>query len=430
MYGLIDCNNFFVSCERVMNPSLNGRAVVVLSGNDGCVISRSNEAKALGIPMGCPAFQICNYTNPSNVVKLSARHALYGDLSRRVMSIIGTVMENLEIYSIDETFFTMPYNDVEKNHALLAELVKKIYKWTGIPVSSGFAPTHTLAKIASHIAKKDKRIIDGVYWLIRPDAIDTILRRTPIDDVWGIGRKLSQSLCGMGVYSAAQFAALPSQFVKNRFSVTTERVMRELKGEDCINVNPITIAHKSIMNSRTFGNIITDRVAVCDAVMSFADMCAKRLRDERSVASSVSVYLRGDPHRNDIPYYSNVCQLYMLTPSSSTMVIAKYALIAFNNIFREGMSYRKAGVMVSDIMPDENIQLDLFDKIEHGRQKKLMEAVDTINNKYGRKCVQMVPQTLGGDWHPQTRHTARPNQNLRIYSDQIQSLSVIQLFQQ
>ena len=205
MYGLVDCNNFFVSCERVFDPRLNGKKVVVLSNNDGCVIARSNEAKAAGIPMGCPAFKIKEHTDPSQVIQLSGRHILYRDLSDRVMKIMGAEVENLQVYSVDEAFFKLPHEDVETSHLIMADLVKKIRQYVGIPVSIGFAPTRTLAKIANHIAKRDRRITDGVYWLVRSEAIDIILRRTAIDDVWGIGRRLSASLKAKGIMTAADF---------------------------------------------------------------------------------------------------------------------------------------------------------------------------------------------------------------------------------
>ena len=194
LYALADCNNFFVSCERLFNPSLNGKPVVVLSNNDGCVISRSNEAKALGIPMGCPAFKIKEYTDPRQVIALSARHIVYHDISMRIMSILATEVENVEIYSVDEAFFSAPYPDIERNCEFLTGLVKKIYRYVGIPVSIGIAPTRTLAKIASHHAKKDPACTSRVRALTHPDDIQSVLEATPICDVWGIGRRLTDSL--------------------------------------------------------------------------------------------------------------------------------------------------------------------------------------------------------------------------------------------
>ena len=414
-YGLVDCNNFFVSCERLFNPSLNGIPVVVLSNNDGCVIARSNEAKALGIPMGCPAFQIRDHTRVP-VVQLSGRHTVYGDISHRVMAIMGAEVENLEVYSVDEAFFTLPFDDVERNHAFLAELVRKIQKWVGIPVSIGFAPTRTLAKIASHVAKKDPRITDGVYWLMRPEAIDIILRRTPVGDVWGIGRRLREALTSRGVTTAAQFTAMPSSLVRALFSVTTERTQRELRGEDCVAPSPVTMAHNSIMNSRTFGHLLTKRHEVRDAVVVFAKMCAKRLRDEHAVAGMVTVYVRGDRFRQDMPFYANSCQVRLITPSSSTMTIVSQAVAAFDSIWRDGFGYRKAGVLLTDISSDDAVQLNLFERQNQSRQRLLMQAIDNINNHYGTQVVTLAPDDPSGAWRPEHNHRQQGSRTLRIYT--------------
>ena len=416
LYGLVDCNNFFVSCERFFNPDLNRRPVVVLSNNDGCVIARSNEAKALGIPMGCPAFQIKDHCNPAQVITLSARHRIYCDLSNRVMNIISSEVEHVEQYSVDEAFFTMPYDDVERNHAVMAQLVKKIKQYVGLPVSIGFAPTRTLAKIASHIAKKHPRITDGVYWLVRPEAISIILRRTPIDDVWGIGRRIATALADRGIITAEQFAAMEPTLVRRLFSVMTERTQRELKGEDCMSINPVTIAHSSIMNSRTFAHVITDRHQVQDAIVIFAKMCAQRLRNENAVADTVTVYLRGDRHREDLPFYANSCQVKIPTPSSSTMTIVHHALLAFNNIFLDRFSYRKAGVLLTGITPAHNIQLNLFDKTDQTKQQQLMQAIDNINNHYGSHIVTLAPDDPHGSWRPEMSHFGQPSKTLRIYT--------------
>ncbi len=419
MYGLIDCNNFFVSCERVFNPSLNGRPVVVLSNNDGCVIARSNEAKALGIPMGCPAFQIKDHTDPQQVVQLSARHIVYADMSHRIMGMMGNEVEGLEVYSVDEAFFRTPYDDVERNHEFLARMVSKVYRHIGVPVSIGFAPSRSLAKIASHIAKKDRRINDGVYWLVRPDAIDIILRRTPIADVWGIGRRLTASLLGRGIDTAYKFAHMPSGMVRALYSVTVERTQRELRGEDCQPINPVNIAHNSLMTSRTFGHVLTSRREVQDAIVHFAQATARRLRDEHQVAASVMTYVRGDRFREDMPYYSNSCEMRLRTPSSSTMTIVHYALVAFNAIFREGYGYRKAGVMVAGLTPDTMVQLNLWDTADHGKQRALMRTIDDINQRYSTQVVQLAPEVGEHAWAPNQTHLMPTSQTLRIYSGQV-----------
>ena len=422
MYGLIDCNNFFVSCERVFDPRLNGKKVVVLSNNDGCVIARSNEAKAAGIPMGCPAFKIKEHTDPRQVIQLSARHILYRDLSDRVMKIMSDEVDNLQQYSVDEAFFWLKQEDVETSHRKMAELVKRVRDYVGIPVSIGFAPSRTLAKVANHIAKRDRRITDGVYWLVRPEAIDIILRRTAIEDVWGIGRRLAASLHARGIKTAADFVRMPPSLVRSQYSVSLERTQRELMGHDCQIANPVTIAHKSIMTSRTFGKVLTDRDEVADAIVSFAERTARQLRDEGSVAGSVMTYVRGDRFREDLPFYSNSCQLTLATPSSDTMTIVRQALNAFNLIWRDGYGYRKAGVMALDIQHGSGIQLNIFDPDDHGKLRRLMNSIDGINNMYGRRSIKLAPGLQRGEWSPNQNHFNTVSKTLHFYTGMIDPL--------
>ncbi len=419
MYGLVDCNNFFVSCERVFDPRLNGRTVVVLSNNDGCVIARSNEAKAAGIPMGCPAFKIKEYTDPCHVIQLSARHILYRDLSDRVMHLMTQEVDNLQQYSVDEAFFKLPYKDVEKSHQAMAELVKKIRQYVGIPVSIGFAPSRTLAKVANHIAKRDRRITDGVYWLVRPEAIDIILRRTPIEDVWGVGRRLASSLQAKGIKTAADFVKMPPSLVRSQYSVTLERTQRELMGHDCQIANPITIAHKSIMTSRTFGKVLTDRDEIADAIVSFAERTARQLRDEGSVAGSIMTYVRGDRFREDLPFYSNSCQMQLDTPTNDTMTIVRQALNALNNIWRDGFTYRKAGVMALDVQHGGGIQLNVFDPEDHGKLRRLMASIDGINNMYGSRSIKLAPGLQRGEWAPNQNHFQAKSKTLHFFTGMI-----------
>ena len=419
MYGLVDCNNFFVSCERVFDPRLNGKTVVVLSNNDGCVIARSNEAKAAGIPMGCPAFKIQEYTDPRHVIQLSARHILYRDLSDRVMHLMTQEVDNLQQYSVDEAFFKLPYKDVEKSHQAMAELVKKIRQYVGIPVSIGFAPSRTLAKVANHIAKRDRRITDGVYWLVRPEAIDIILRRTPIEDVWGVGRRLASSLQAKGIKTAADFVKMPPSLVRSQYSVTLERTQRELMGHDCQIANPITIAHKSIMTSRTFGKVLTDRDEIADAIVSFAERTARQLRDEGSVAGSIMTYVRGDRFREDLPFYSNSCQMQLDTPTNDTMTIVRQALNALNNIWRDGFTYRKAGVMALDVQHGGGIQLNVFDPEDHGKLRRLMASIDGINNMYGSRSIKLAPGLQRGEWAPTQNHFQAKSKTLHFFTGMI-----------
>ena len=365
------------------------------------------------------AFKIKEYTNPREIIQLSARHILYRDLSDRVMYLLGCEVGNLQIYSVDEAFFKLPDDAIETNHQKMAELVKRIRQYVGIPVSVGFAPSRTLAKIANHIAKKDPRIIDGVYWLVRPEAINTILHRTPIDDVWGIGRRLASSLKSKGIKTAGDFVKMPPSLIRSQYSVTLERTQRELMGHDCQITNPVTIAHKTIMTSRTFGKIITNGSEIADAVVDFAEKTAHQLRNEGSVAGSIMTYIRGDHFRKDLPFYSNSCQLKLATPSNDTVTIVRYALDALNNIWRDGFGYRKAGVMAMDVQHGGGIQLNVFDPYDHAKLHRLMTSIDSINNMYGSRSIKLAPSFKRGEWAPNQNHFNAQSKALYFYSSMI-----------
>jgi len=258
-----------------------------------------------------------------------------------------------------------------------------------------------------------------VYWLIRPEAIDIILRRTPIEDVWGIGRRLAASLKARGIMTAGEFVKMPPSLVRSQYSVTLERTQRELMGHDCQAANPVDIAHKTIMTSRTFGKVLTNRDEIADAIVSFAERTARQLRDEGGVAGSVMTYVRGDRFREDLPFYSNSCQLMLDTPSSDTMTIVRQALNAFNNIWRDGFGYRKAGVMVLDIQRNSGIQLNVFDPEDHGKLRRLMNSIDGINNMYGRRSVKLAPGVQRGEWAPNQNHFQDQSKTLHIYTGMI-----------
>ena len=387
---------------------------MVLSNNDGCVISRSNEAKALGIPMGCPAFKISQYTHSREVIRLSGRHQLYYDISCRIMNILGQNVDNVEVYSVDEAFFKVPYDDNEKNVNFLIKLREKIYKYVGIPVSIGVAPTRTLTKIAARIAKKDASC-SGVKILEENDFSD-VLSSVDISDVWGIGRRLTASLQENGIVNAAQFAALPSNLVRKRYGVTVARTHDELLGIDCIAISTTDARRKSIGNSRTFATMHYKKNDVQDAVLHFALSCAKQLRSEGAVASRIMVYVRGDYFKEDQPFYSNSCQLRLATPTSDTLTLVNYAITALNSIFREGFGYRKAGVMVEGIIPANEVQLSLFDHADINKQKNLMRTVDLINRRFINANVILAPEVDRKKWAPRHEHNASQSKQLYIYS--------------
>jgi DNA polymerase V len=254
---------------------------------------------------------------------------------------------------------------------------------------------------------------------VRPEAIDIILRRTPIGDVWGIGRRLAVSLQSRGIKTAADFVKMPPSLVRSLYSVTLERTQRELMGHDCQIANPVTIAHKTIMTSRTFGKVLTSRDEIADAVVSFAERTARQLRDEGSVAGSVMTYVRGDHFREDLPFYSNSCQLRLDTPSSDTMTIVRQALNALNFIWKDGFGYRKAGVMALDIQRGTAIQLNLFDPDDHGKLRRLMTSIDGINNMYGSRSIKLAPGLKRGEWAPNQNHFNTTSKTLHFYTGMI-----------
>lgn len=416
MIGLVDCNNFFVSCERLFNPSLEGKAVVVLSNNDGCVISRSNEAKALGIPMGLPAFKIKEYTNPNNVIKLSCRHIIYRDISDRIMTLLGNEVENLQIYSVDECFFKAPYEDEQQNYDFICNLVKKVKLHTGIPVSIGVAPSKTLAKIASHIAKKTRNNIDNVFLLTQKEQTEKILQTIPISDVWGIGRRLTETLKSYHITTAFNLAQAPLSWIRSQFSITEERIVRELNGEDCTQINSITEENKSIMSSRSFGSLIDNPKTLWEAIAYFTASCAERLRAQNSSATMISVYIRGDIHNSNLPYYANSCDIRLETPSYDTAYLTRHALKAFNRIYRNGYKYRKAGVCVSHLVKNTDIQLNIFENIDLNKQKKLMNVLDKINSRCGKGTLILGAQGTEKKWSPRKEHYAKKSATLQFYS--------------
>lgn len=416
MIGLVDCNNFFVSCERLFNPSLNGKAVVVLSNNDGCVISRSNEAKALGIPMGLPAFKIKEYTNPKNVVKLSCRHVLYKDISDRIMTLMGSEVENLQIYSVDECFFTAPYDTDAENYDFMRNLVDKIKRYTGIPVSIGIAPSRTLAKIASHIAKTKYNDNGNVFLLTNPEDFESILKDTPISDVWGVGRRLTETFHRLQMTTAYDLCKANISWIRSQFSINEERIVRELNGEDCARITTVTDANKSISSSRTFGSLISDKKTLWESIAYFTATCAERLRKQQSATMMISIYIRGDIHSDKTPFYANSCELRLETPSYDTSYITQHALKAFNSIYRKGYQYRKAGVVLSHLVDSSDVQLNLFDKVDIDKQRRLMNALDTVNNYCGKGTLILGAQGLDKKWAPRKEHIAPQSSALRIYS--------------
>ena len=400
MYALVDCNNFFASCERLFNPALNGKPVVVLSGNDGCVIARSNEAKALGIGMGQPAFELRELFEREHVTIFSSNHILYGDISRRVMSVLSQFSPELEVYSIDEAFLSldgihMPYG-VE---AYARSMSQAVMRSVGIPVSIGIACTKTLAKIASHRAKKIARY-DGVCHLVTPDQHAIALMECPIGDVWGVGRRLAPRLMEQGVLSAWDFTRLPREQVRRMYTIEGERTWRELRGEVCYDVDESPAARQSITVSRTFGQAVTAFDDVYEAVANFTSTAAERLRREGSAAGSIMVFVKGrgcGPGR-----YVGALQYTLPVASDSTIELLQYARKALAGAYRRGEAYKKAGVILGHIVPRGHVQLSLFDTVDREKHHRLMQVMDSVNKQVGSKVLRLGAE--GGHKTWQARH--------------------------
>ncbi len=390
MYGLCDCNNFYASCERVFRPDLVGRPVVVLSNNDGCIIARSNEAKALGIGMGQPFYQVRPLIERGQVTVFSANFALYGDLSRRVMATLRSLVPGIEVYSIDEAFFDLR-GMTEPLDELGRTIGRTIRRNVGIPVSIGIAPTKTLAKIASKLAKQYPRL-NGCCYMHRPEDIAKVLGRFPLQEVWGIGRRYGRMFDRMGLRTAQQFVDLPQEWVRARMGVAGLRTWSELQGVECISFEQLPPRKQQITISRTFPREITTREELERIVAEFASMCAEKLRGEGSVCSEVQSYLLTNRHREDQPQRYETSLQLLSEPTDSTLEIVRQARIALRQVFLPGYGYKKAGVILSQITPASERQGSLFSPVDIQKQSRLMQVLDTVNKTHGKGTLVVAAQ--------------------------------------
>lgn len=398
----MDCNNFFVSCERVFQPQLEGKAVVVLSNNDGCVVSRSNESKAMGIKMCTPFYQVKHLVDDGSLYACSSNYALYGDLSSRVMSLLADAVPRIEIYSIDEAFLHLDGIPQEKVPALCRELVGKVRQWVGVPVSIGVAPTKTLAKIASHFAKKYKGY-KGVCMMDTEEKRLKALELTPIDDVWGIGRRLAPKMMEKNVRTALDFVERPREWVKANFNVNGLRTWEELRGNVC-HEEEQEERRKSICTSRSFADMIEDEKELALRVSDFAAMCAHKLREEGSAAYDVTTFMYTNRFREDLAQYFPSATIRLEVAANSAQEIIGAALKAFRTIYRGGYRYKKAGVVVGNIIPSDAIQGSMFGFDEDLRQKqdRLSKVMDAVNaaaeasgSSTGRSLLRLATQRPG-----------------------------------
>ena len=393
MIALVDCNNFFVSCERVFRPDLDGKPVVVLSNNDGCIVSRSNESKAMGIAMGTPYFKVKHLVENGQLTVFSSNYALYGDLSNRVMSILADEVPKIEVYSIDEAYLHIDGIAQDRISKLCRNLTEKIRQWVGIPVSIGVAPTKTLAKIASHFAKKYKGY-RGVCMMDTDEKRIKALKLTPIDDVWGIGRRLAPKMLEWGINTAYDFTQRPKEWVRERLGINGLKTWEELRGTVCID-EETSERRKSICTSRSFADMIEDQQELSLRVSDFAAMCAKKLREEGSAAYDVTTFLYTNRFRDDLNQYFPSMTIRLNVAANSTQEIVSAALKAFRLIYRQGYQYKKAGVVVGNIIPAESVQGAIFDFDGRVREKndRISKVMDSLGGE--SKLLRLGVQRSG-----------------------------------
>jgi len=397
MFGLIDCNNFYASCERLFRPDLARRPVVVLSNNDGCIIARSNEAKALGIGMGTPYFKQEPLIRKHDVAVFSSNYPLYGDISQRVMDVLMRLEPDVEVYSIDEAFIRLPMG---KHHDLKnwARFLKAtVQKHTGIPVSIGLAPTKTLAKIANRFAKKNPSAA-GIFVITEGQPLDSLLATVDIGDIWGIGRRHSARLKKQAIHTALELKNCPDAWLRKQLTVTGLRTAMELRGIPCISLEKTLPARKSICTSRSFGQPVHTLGDLQEAVATYASQAAYKLRRGGLRTTVVDVFIRTNSFKKDEPQYCSRRTFTLPAPSSHTATLIKVALASLEAIYRPGYRYQKAGVLLNGLVPESREQLRLF-QAPTPRAASLMKAVDDINKRWGRDTICSAAAGLSREWH-------------------------------
>ncbi len=406
MIGLCDCNNFFVSCERLFNPALEGRPVIVVGSNDGCVVARSNEAKALGIKMSQPLFQIRDLVARHRVTTISSNLTLYGDISQRIMATLRREIPSIEIYSIDEAFLDLSGVEEQELHALARRVVERVRRDIGMPVSVGIAPTKTLAKVATDLCKRYPKL-RSVCVMRREEDIAKVMHSYPVRDVWGIGRRSTAMLGSYNITTAEQFRNAPKGWISAKMGVVGLRIWRELWGESCIKIDNTPSARQSIMVSRSFRHEIEDVESLSRTIATFASQTCEKLRRQHSLAAQVEVFIRTNPHREDHPQH-NVERVGMLsTPTDSTLEIVKMATAMLRELFFKGYKYKRAGVVLSNITPNQGVQRSMFDTIERDKHKALMETMDRLNQEMGRGAIVVGAQ--GEGVAPSRKENSSPN---------------------
>ena len=401
--ALVDCNSFYVSCERLFNPKIRKKPVVVLSNNDGCIVSRSNEAKALGIKMGEPYFKAKDIIVKNNVHVFSSNYSLYGDLSRRVMRTLKRFNSDIEVYSIDEAFIDLsnfPDNEVEN---VAQEIRAMVLQWTGIPASIGIAKTKTLSKVANHIAKKKE---SGVTSLIGIENIDPILEKVEINDVWGVGKQLTKFYHENGIYNAKQLKNMSNTWIKKSSNVLSSRTAMELGGIPCIDLEKTTSKRKSCVVSRSFGQRVEKFQELKEAIANYCLNASEKIRSESLIAKSITVFIRTSPFQSKFGYYSNSKTIDFPIGTNNSIEIVKTALSALEAIFKNGYRYQKAGVLLSGLSNDDG-KKNLFSSEKDEKINSLMKSIDSTNYRYGRSAISLASAGVKKRWNMKREYSSR-----------------------
>ncbi|BAV04760.1 DNA polymerase V [Filimonas lacunae] len=391
MYSLVDCNSFYCSCERLFQPKFKQSPVVVLSNNDGCAISRTDEAKALGITMGTPGFMLEQYKRQNGLIVFSSNYALYQDMSDRVMSTLSGMVKDIEVYSIDEAFLDISGYTYHNLFEFGKEIRQQVLMHTGIPVGVGIAATKTLAKMANRYAKKQHKHI-GVYNATTEESIQQMMQDTPVEDIWGIGSQRAKLLLKHNIKTAADLVKVSEEWIRKHMNVTGLRLLKELKGIACIEWEPDAQSKQGICTGRSFGTIITEKKFIDQAVADYTENCARKLRKQGSCTSRIQVFLQTNPHRVQDQQYFRSATIKIPVATSDTAKLLKYAQHALNIIYRHGYNYQRAGVLIDSFVSDNNVQLGMFSTPDSENSKKMSQVYDALNSHYGKGTVRFARQ--------------------------------------
>lgn len=398
--ALIDVNNFYVSCERAFNPKLIGKPVVVLSNNDGCAVARSNEVKALGVPMGIPWFKLKQLAQQHGIIGLSSNYALYADMSNRVMNILRAYSPDQEVYSIDESFLDLTGFASRDLIRYGQHMRKRILRWTGLPVCVGIGSTKTLAKLANHCAKKQP-VFNSVcnFNTMSATEFDGLLGQLDVAEIWGVGRKLAPKLQALGFNTVLDLKRANPERLRRQFSVVMEKTIRELNGTVCIELEEISPAKQQIVRSRSFGYAVSDYNSLAESITLYMSSAAQKLRGQQSFAGSVYVYIRTSPFKPDAPTYSNGLTIPLPNPTDDTRLLVNFALWGLRQIYKANYNYAKAGVMLSEIVSIEGVQTDLFSPLQASpKSSALMSTMDSINRKMGKESIKLASEGFKRPW--------------------------------